>query len=148
MMKLETHGILGFHLCTLNLEKSVTRVLELLDWLPTTERVNPHSVCFFSFPYFSSFPNLNHDLPTQTTTNGTTPLPKAVQALRASSVGPVSPASTTPGRKDSPASWDEFPNGRFGDARSPAYGDLDGYGVGLKLPVSFSFARFSLALVY
>jgi hypothetical protein len=31
-------------------------------------------------------------------------------------------------RKDSPTSWDEFPNGRFGDARSPAYGDMDGSG--------------------
>lgn len=37
---------------------------------------------------------------------------------------------------DSPTTWDEFPNGRFGDARSPAYGDLDGYGTGLKLAVS------------
>lgn len=41
-------------------------------------------------------------------------------------------------RQDSPASWDEFPNGRFGDARSPAYGDLDGWGVGLKLTVRSS----------
>lgn len=52
-------------------------------------------------------------------------------------------------RKDSPTSWDEFPNGRFGDARSPAYGDMDGYGVGLKLPVSrcdpFGFAFFRLS---
>src|SRR5437762_8883687 len=28
--------------------------------------------------------------------------------------------------------WDEFPNGRWGDARSPAYGELDLYGIGLK----------------
>jgi methylenetetrahydrofolate reductase (NADPH) len=28
--------------------------------------------------------------------------------------------------------WDEFPNGRWGDARSPAYGDLDLYGIALK----------------
>jgi len=28
--------------------------------------------------------------------------------------------------------WDSFPNGRFGDARSPAYGELDGYGVSIK----------------
>jgi methylenetetrahydrofolate reductase (NADPH) len=28
--------------------------------------------------------------------------------------------------------WDEFPNGRWGDARSPAYGELDAYGIGLK----------------
>lgn len=34
------------------------------------------------------------------------------------------------------ASWDEFPNGRFTDVRSPAYGELDGYGGGLKILVS------------
>lgn len=28
--------------------------------------------------------------------------------------------------------WDEFPNGRWGDARSPAFGDMDAYGIGLK----------------
>ena len=28
--------------------------------------------------------------------------------------------------------WDEFPNGRWGDARSPAYGHLDTYGIGLR----------------
>ncbi|KAF2403346.1 methylenetetrahydrofolate reductase-like protein [Trichodelitschia bisporula] len=28
--------------------------------------------------------------------------------------------------------WDEFPNGRWGDSRSPAFGELDAYGVGLQ----------------
>ncbi|KAG9241934.1 putative methylenetetrahydrofolate reductase 1 [Calycina marina] len=28
--------------------------------------------------------------------------------------------------------WDEFPNGRWGDSRSPAFGELDVYGAGLK----------------
>ncbi|KAG8631628.1 hypothetical protein KVT40_000768 [Elsinoe batatas] len=28
--------------------------------------------------------------------------------------------------------WDEFPNGRWGDSRSPAYGELDAYGIGLR----------------
>ena len=28
--------------------------------------------------------------------------------------------------------WDEFPNGRWGDSRSPAFGQLDTYGIGLK----------------
>jgi methylenetetrahydrofolate reductase (NADPH) len=28
--------------------------------------------------------------------------------------------------------WDEFPNGRWGDSRSPAYGELETYGVVLK----------------
>ncbi|KAF7125874.1 hypothetical protein CNMCM5793_002233 [Aspergillus hiratsukae] len=28
--------------------------------------------------------------------------------------------------------WDEFPNGRWTDSRSPAFGELDAYGIGLK----------------
>ncbi|KAH9901989.1 methylenetetrahydrofolate reductase-domain-containing protein [Xylariomycetidae sp. FL2044] len=31
------------------------------------------------------------------------------------------------------ATWDDFPNGRWGDARSPAYGDIDGYGPSLHV---------------
>ncbi|PFH55437.1 hypothetical protein XA68_18310 [Ophiocordyceps unilateralis] len=34
------------------------------------------------------------------------------------------------------ATWDDFPNGRFGDARSPAYGEIDGYGVSLHMSVA------------
>lgn len=37
------------------------------------------------------------------------------------------------------ATWDDFPNGRFGDARSPAYGEIDGYGTSLH--VSITYAR-------
>ncbi|KAI8874056.1 methylenetetrahydrofolate reduct [Ramicandelaber brevisporus] len=32
------------------------------------------------------------------------------------------------------ATYDDFPNGRWGDPRSPAYGELDGYGISLKVP--------------
>ena len=28
--------------------------------------------------------------------------------------------------------WDEYPNGRWGDSRSPAFGELDAYDIGLK----------------
>ncbi|KAM3162841.1 Methylenetetrahydrofolate reductase [Lachancea thermotolerans] len=31
------------------------------------------------------------------------------------------------------ATWDEFTNGRFGDSRSPAFGEIDGYGPSLKV---------------
>ncbi|CAK7235383.1 methylenetetrahydrofolate reductase 1 [Sporothrix bragantina] len=34
------------------------------------------------------------------------------------------------------ATWDDFPNGRWGDARSPAYGEIDGYGVSLHMTVN------------
>ena len=34
------------------------------------------------------------------------------------------------------ATWDDFPNGRWGDARSPAYGEIDGYGTSLHVSIS------------
>lgn len=33
------------------------------------------------------------------------------------------------------ATWDDFPNGRWGDARSPAFGEIDGYGVSLHVSI-------------
>lgn len=36
--------------------------------------------------------------------------------------------STGEGALGREATWDDFPNGRFGDSRSPAYGELTGYG--------------------
>ncbi|KAI9696655.1 MAG: hypothetical protein M1820_008104 [Bogoriella megaspora] len=33
------------------------------------------------------------------------------------------------------ATWDDYPNGRWGDARSPAFGEIDGYGVSLHVSV-------------
>lgn len=37
--------------------------------------------------------------------------------------------------------WDEFPNGRYGDSRSPAYGQTT-YSSGQILPVSILFLFF------
>ncbi|KAF2436771.1 MTHFR-domain-containing protein [Tothia fuscella] len=33
------------------------------------------------------------------------------------------------------ATWDDYPNGRWGDARSPAFGEIDGYGVSLHVSI-------------
>jgi hypothetical protein len=38
IQELWQEGIRGFHFCTLNLEKSVQRILENLDWISPTER--------------------------------------------------------------------------------------------------------------
>lgn len=38
-------------------------------------------------------------------------------------------------------SWDEYPNGRFTDVRSPAYGEIDGWGNGLKITVGSEVRR-------
>lgn len=45
----------------------------------------------------------------------------------------ISEGEGTLGRE---ATWDDFPNGRFGDSRSPAYGEIDGYGVSLHVSVN------------
>lgn len=37
------------------------------------------------------------------------------------------------GARSKDAIWDDFPNGRFGDSNSPAYGEIDGYGPTLKV---------------
>lgn len=39
------------------------------------------------------------------------------------------------------ATWDDFPNGRFGDSRSPAYGEIDGYGPSLKVTSTQAYQR-------
>lgn len=41
--------------------------------------------------------------------------------------------STGKGALGKDATWDDFPNGRFGDSNSPAYGEIDGYGPSLKI---------------
>ena len=52
-------------------------------------------------------------------------------------IAPSSPSNRQKSlRSETAATWDEFPNGRFGDIRSPAYGEMDGYGASLKIPVS------------
>lgn len=44
----------------------------------------------------------------------------------------ISEGEGTLGRE---ATWDDFPNGRWGDVRSPAYGEIDGYGVSLHASI-------------
>ncbi|SCZ97700.1 BZ3500_MvSof-1268-A1-R1_Chr4-3g07385 [Microbotryum saponariae] len=116
MRELWQAGIRGYHLCTLNLEKSVSRVLEQLDWVE-----HPPPSPLIKEPQANGVD----------TSKPSSLLPSQVELLRAK--GSKGGVDGQGARKDSPTSWDEFPNGRFGDARSPAYGDLDGYGVGLKL---------------
>jgi len=40
---------------------------------------------------------------------------------------PRSLLSSFPFLSPAAENWDEFPNGRWGDSRSPAYGEFDGY---------------------
>lgn len=84
--RLQVNGFKSFHLCTLNLERSITRLVNQLGWSPQEIK--------------NCQPLLGPSV-----TIGTSEL---VQG--GLSVG-----------------WDEFPNGRFGDQRSPAFGLREGY---------------------
>lgn len=137
MQQLRAAGIRGFHLCTLNLEKSITRVLEKLGWVQKGQLQPPtrSNVCLLLFlcRAWKLTPFREKGQP-----SGAALLPKSVTALRGTAEvnGSSNGGDSKLSRQDSPTSWDEFPNGRFGDARSPAYGELDGWGAGLKTPVS------------
>ncbi|EDR14910.1 uncharacterized protein LACBIDRAFT_244474 [Laccaria bicolor S238N-H82] len=103
-------GIQGFHFCTLNLEKSVQRVLETLRWAGDTPgTMEP--------PAEMGPPDL---LITPTSATDT-----ATSTLATIS---VTDGEAGRGELNNAATWDDFPNGRFGDFKSPAFGNQDLWG--------------------
>ncbi|KAL8298607.1 hypothetical protein RB597_006632 [Gaeumannomyces tritici] len=102
--KILAGGINHLHFYTMNLAQSTTMILEELSWLPS---------------------------PTQ-------PLKQALpwkQSLglgrRGEDVRPIFWRNRNKSYVMRTQDWDEFPNGRWGDSRSPAFGELDAYGIGL-----------------
>lgn len=99
-------GIRGLHFYTMNLEKGTKMLLEELNLVPRIETIKP-------LPWRQSLtPN-----------------------RRQESIRPIFWANRTKSYISRTENWDEYPNGRFGDSRSPAYGELDGYGVWIKQTV-------------
>lgn len=127
----------GVHFCTLNLERSVRTILENLDWTATAAR---------GVPIRGSPLTRNNQLiaDDDAALNGTSGEGLSISPSDASTlaqwgltrarekqhVSPVLKAIVPSIGEDS---WDEFPNGRFTDVRSPAYGEIDGWGSGLKI---------------
>jgi len=101
-------GLRGFHFCTLNLEKSVERVLENLGWTPRHARVQNKLI--------AESPGA--------TSSATTGLGAHVSK----------DGDTGKGEANYAATWDEFPNGRFGDVNSPAFGSQDLWGGFGRIP--------------
>lgn len=65
------------------------------------------------------------------------PMQSLTPNRREESIRPIFWANRTKSYISRTENWDEYPNGRFGDARSPAYGELDGYGVWIKQTVRY-----------
>ncbi|KAF8532451.1 methylenetetrahydrofolate reductase-domain-containing protein [Gautieria morchelliformis] len=99
-------GIRGLHFYTMNLERGTKMLLEELNFVPRVETIKP-------LPWRQSLtPN-----------------------RRQETIRPIFWANRTKSYLSRTENWDEYPNGRFGDSRSPAYGELDGYGVWIKQSV-------------
>lgn len=96
-------GISGLHIYTMNLERGSRMLLEYLDLTPSVNQVNP-------LPW----------------------TPSLTPKRRDEKIRPIFWANRAKSYVNRTETWDEFPNGRWGDARSPAYGDVDAYGVKLR----------------
>ncbi|KAI6109683.1 methylenetetrahydrofolate reductase-domain-containing protein [Pisolithus sp. B1] len=116
-------GVRGVHFCTLNLEKSVQLVLERLRWVGGSPNMRNKLIADSPVPLLP-----NSELvvtPATATTN-------AAAALTSKTTVEVEPPGR--GELNNAATWDDFPNGRFGDYKSPAFGVQDQWG-GLALSV-------------
>lgn len=103
--KLINAGIKHLHFYTMNLEKATRMVLESLDLLPDQE-----SPLEKPLPWRQSLGLKRRD----------------------ENVRPIFWRNRKLSYVARTQDWDEFPNGRWGDSRSPAFGELDAYGIGLK----------------
>ena len=98
------HDITNFHFYTLNLETSTRLILEKLHFAPLYEHVKP-------LPWSKSLASNREN----------------------ETVRPIYWCNRVASYIQRTATWDEFPNGRWGNSDSAAYGELDGYGCELKM---------------
>ncbi|KHN94605.1 methylenetetrahydrofolate reductase 2 [Metarhizium album ARSEF 1941] len=160
-IKSRTPGRRGFHFYTLNLEKAVSFIVERTGLIPdeseheevliddnalappaiqvngartsTHSRTSRRQSSVGSDPYnrviVAGQPPTH---PEWEATGQEAGVPAESINSRANTLA-ISEGEGVLGRE---ATWDDFPNGRFGDSRSPAYGEIDGYGVTLHMSVS------------
>lgn len=139
----------GFHFYTLNLEKVVSFILERCQLIPpapeesvflddeTEFAINGHS----RDRRASTVDPNNHLI--VDTLNGRRDSFLLETSKQAGQLHTGHPSEQLPsvtlaisegeGALGREATWDDFPNGRFGDSRSPAFGDIDGYGPSLHM---------------
>ena len=104
-------GVRGFHFFTQNLEKSVTRILTDLPpyGLGLLDDTQGQDLPF-------QLPDTRRDLPWRRSAN----IKRCSEEVR-----PAFWANRPKSYMAKTMSWDDFPNGRWGDSRSPAFGEED-----------------------
>ena len=112
----EDGGVDGIHFYTLNLERSVTRILMemgAVNFVSNTEQQTTTSSTA------SAGDNI------RTKTGRTFPWrPSAMEKRSKEEVRPINWANRPKSYVMRTEDWDEFPNGRWGDSTSPAFGEL------------------------
>lgn len=158
-VKSRTAGPQGFHFYTLNLEKSVSFILERSGLIPPEEHDEsthypppPNILINGGSPHLQSLQEQER----RKSSVGSDPRDRVIVLGRPASYPdyeataleasiPAEPVNTRAntlaisegeGVLGREATWDDYPNGRWGDARSPAYGQIDGYGVSLHVTVA------------
>lgn len=126
----EDIGIRGLHFYTMNLERGTRMLLEELNLVPRVETVKPLPWRPVGLLICLQYPLLLTDHQSLTPNR------------RSESIRPIFWANRPRSYVHRTENWDEYPNGRFGDSRSPAYGELDGYGVWIKQTVCAQLLRF------
>ncbi len=102
--KILAADIRHLHFYTMNLAQATRMLLEELDWMPSATRP------------------LKQALPWKQSLG---------LGRRDEDVRPIFWRNRNKSYVSRTQDWDEFPNGRWGDSRSPAFGELDAYGIGL-----------------
>lgn len=132
----------GVHFCTLNLEKSVRTILENVGWTAGGVNGSPparHNQLIGDEPQGQGQGQSLSISPSEASHLAEWGLHHAQP--------PVPKRAAVAGGQSAEDSWDEYPNGRFTDVRSPAYGEIDGWGSGLKQTVSPLFTLASLGYI-
>lgn len=97
-------GIRHLHFYTMNLAQATRMILEELGWMPSADRPRKQALPWKQSLGFGR---------------------------RGEDVRPIFWRNRNKSYVTRTQDWDEFPNGRWGDSRSPAFGELDAYGIGL-----------------
>jgi len=109
----------GVHFCTLNLEKSVQRVTEGLGWAGLS-RISNRLIVDTPVQSLHALPTASERI--------IDPHHAADSAANGLVVAGLPQQEAGKGELNNASSWDDFPNGRFGDFKSPAFGEPNPWG--------------------
>ncbi|KAI9898271.1 hypothetical protein N3K66_006631 [Trichothecium roseum] len=158
-IKSRTPGPQGFHFYTLNLEKAVSFIVERTGLIPDNDEEQAIANELIAPPTLQVNGHRRRDHSRSSrrlSSAGSDPHNRVIVGDRrpshpdwevtgkdaAAIAGAINTRANTlaisegEGVLGREATWDDFPNGRFGDSRSPAYGEIDGYGVSLHVSVN------------